>query len=121
MRCPYYKITADNGKKVASCSLFDGIGVDWQVQCRKCIESAEARMNVWAQMVGRIRENLFSQIPAEWQPTGHCPHHGNVLDGIFEITRCCGGKERKEPKYECLKDNKSVTVKECLECLAQQK
>ena len=121
MRCPYYKVVLDNKKPRSVCTLFDGMDVNWDTDCKKCVGSVEVRISVWNRLVYQIQNRLLSQIPDEWSKIDFCEYKGNVLPNVTATETCCGGKRTQVPMFECRKDNMPKTEKECLKCLAQRK
>lgn len=116
MRCPYLKIDEQGEDKHTRCDLF-GLDVVWKLDCKKCIESVDARNMAWLRKQNWIKDGLFSLIPKEFVASQtECPYRGDKLEGVTRTENCCGGEVREMPLYECNKKNEPVTEKECSAC-----
>lgn len=116
MRCPYLQIDEKSEDKHTRCTMF-GLDVVWKLDCKKCIESADARNIAWLRTEHRIKDRLLAAIPKKFIASQlECPYRGDKLEGVTRTEDCCGGKTREAPLYECSKKNEPVTEKECSEC-----
>ncbi len=122
MKCPYHHIVFKDNKTIQQCLLFGLDGITWVLDCKKCITDPEGRKRAWDHEEHHIKATMLGRIPKEFDGSFMaCPHRGDKLEGVFKEEKCCGGKIKEIPMYECQRDNEPKTKKECLECLQKQR
>lgn len=123
MKCPYFHTEFVDNEIRHKCLLFQLRDITWNMDCKKCITNDEARKRAWEVDEHHIKDALFARIPKEFHESfEECPYHGDKLEGIFKEEKCCGGKKTKEVQlYECTRDDKPVSQKDCLLCLQLQR